>query len=149
VSDTFDHPEMGTLRWEAEWSWWFTQIESPIDGGWLDVIVDPGEGDRIAFLGRAGELYHWALAHQGRILREAVEAELLELYNAVWRQGGEPELTAEEMTVRLTWTLLNLSVSEIVPVSFGYAAQGGMFGGHSVDVEVDGELHYRDIDLVG
>jgi hypothetical protein len=149
VSDSFDHPEIGRLRWEAEWSWWFTQIESPIDGGRLDVIVDSGEGDRKAFLERAGELFRWAMVNQGRILREAVEAELRELYNDVWRQGDEPELTTEELIERLVWTFLKLSTSEDVPVCFAYAAQGELFGGHSIDVEVDGELHYRDIDLVG
>ncbi len=101
-----------------------------------------------ATLERATILFRWALENERRLLREAVEGELLELYNDTWRQGNEPVLTADELTARLEWHLLAISSSDIVPVEFGYGA-GDLFGYHSVTVEVDADLRYRDIDLRG
>ena len=147
MAETITHRDFGELRWEQEYSWWFTQLRLP-SGDWLDMIVDPGDGDRFAFLEPAANLFRWALGTEQRILRDAIRAELLELYNDIWQQGDEPELTADELMSRLEWTLLDISASPIVPVTFSYDA-GDLFGGHSVAVKVDGELRFRDIDLRG
>jgi hypothetical protein len=146
MAETLEHPILGVLEWEAEYGYWFTQYQLP-DGEWLDLTVDPGDGDRYGFLKRAADLFLWALKNERRLLREAIEAELLELYNDTWRQD-EPVLDAEDFEAGLEWHFLALSASEIVPVVFSYGA-GEMFGGHSVDVELDAELTYLDVDLVG
>ncbi|OWK40511.1 hypothetical protein FRUB_05430 [Fimbriiglobus ruber] len=52
------------------------------------------------------------------------------------------------MTERLKWELLTVNASDIVPVEFSYGA-GELFGHHSVAIEVDEELQFRDIDLCG
>ena len=63
-----------------------------------------------------------ALKAERRIIRAALKAELLELYNETWRQRADPVLTAAEMTDLLQWSLLEISASEIVPVTFSYEA---------------------------
>ena len=147
ASEHLTHPILGTLGWLPEFSHWFTQRPLP-SGGQLDVIVDPGDGDRFEFLPRATELFRWAMANERRVLADAMQAELLELYNNTWRQEDEPELSAEELAGRLEWQLLDISSSDIVPVEFSYDA-GELFGCHGVTVEVDESLAFRDIDLRG
>jgi hypothetical protein len=147
ASEHLIHPVLGTLGWLPEFSHWFVQLPLA-SGGQLDVIVDPGNGDRIKFLPRAAELFQWAMANERSVLADAMHAELLELYNYTWRQGCAPALTADELTERLEWQLLDISVSDIVPVAFSYGA-GELFGNHGVTVEVDAELRFRDIDLRG
>jgi hypothetical protein len=149
MSETIHHPELGELRWEEEWSWWFTQIEGP--DGRLDIIIDPGDGDRAAYIDRAAELYHWAMGAQWRLLREAVEVKLLDLYNNNWRNEDEPVLSAKELADRLQWDGLRLDAGDdpTVPVSFGYVTDDDLFGGHLVNVEVDRELQYRGAHLEG
>jgi hypothetical protein len=145
ASEHLTHPVLGTLGWLPKYSHWFTQLRLP-SGDWLDVIVDPGDGDRLGFLPRAAELFQWALSNEPRVLAEGMRAELLELYNDTWRQGDEPVLSAEELTEQLDWQMLSISASDIVPVEFGYGA-GELFGYHGVTIEVDAELRFRDIDL--
>lgn len=141
------HPVLGKMAWLPEYSHWFTQLKLP-SGDWLDVIVDPGDGDRLQFLPKAAQLFEWALANERQVLAEAMEAELLELYNDTWRQNDELVLSAEELTARLNWGLLSVMDSDIVPVEFSYGA-GELFGYHGVTVEVDAALKFRDIDLRG
>ncbi len=146
-SEYYTHPILGTLGWLPEFGHWFTQLRLPSDE-WLDVIVDHSDSERFEFLPRAAELFRWAFENEQRMLGDSIRAELLEMYNDTWRQGDEPALSEDELTMRLEWTLLTVSASEIVPVEFGYHA-GELFGGHSVAVEVDAELRYRDVDLRG
>jgi hypothetical protein len=141
------HPVLGTLSWLTDFSHWFAQHPLP-SGGQLDVIVDPGDGDRFEFLSRASELYRWAMENERNVLSEALRAELLSLYNDTWRQSDEPILSANELEAWLEWQLLTISASEIVPVEFSYDA-GELFGYHGVTVEVDAELQFRNINLRG
>jgi hypothetical protein len=147
ASETLRHPVLGELRWRPDDSHWATQVGPPA-GGRVDVIVDPGDGDRHAFLEPAAKLFAWALKNERRVLRAALRAELLELYNDTWRREGEPVLSAKGLADRLQWSLLVVSAGDVVPVEFGYEA-GGLFGGHSVTVEVDEDLRFSDIDLRG
>jgi hypothetical protein len=147
ASEHLTHPVLGTIGWLPEFSHWFTQLPLT-SGGQLDVIVDPSDGDRFEFLPRAAALFQWAMANERRVLADAMQAGLLELYNDTWRQGDEPELSAAELTARLEWQLLSVSASDIVPVEFSYDA-GELFGYHGVTVEVDESLAFRDIDLRG
>ena len=136
ASEHLTHPVLGTLGWVPESSHWFTQLQLPA-GGQLDVTVDPGDGDRFAFLPRAAELFRWAMANERRVLADALRAELLELYNEDWRQAGEARLSAKALAGRLSWRHLLVSDDDVVAVEFGYDA-GELFGGHEVAVEVDG-----------
>jgi hypothetical protein len=147
ASETLAHPIFGSLGWLPDYSHWYTQFRLP-SGDWLDVIIDPGDGDRHEFLEPGAKLFRWALDNERRILSDAIQAELLELYNGTWRQSEEPELTAGELTARLDWQLVVVNASEIVPVEFSYGA-GELFGYHGVTVEVDANLQFRDIDLRG
>lgn len=147
ASEHLTHPVLGTLGWLPDYSYWFAQLRLP-SGDWLDVIVDPGDGDRFEFLPRAAELFQWAMGSERQVLAEAMQAELLELYNDTWRQADEPVLSAEELTARLDWQLLSVSASDVVPVEFSYGA-GELFGYHGVTVEVGAGLRFRDIDLRG
>jgi len=145
VTESLKHPVFGQLRWEEKYSWWFAQIQLP-SAKWLEVIVNPGDGDRFAFIEPAARLYRRALKAERRILRDAIREELLELYNDAWRQGDDPRLTAAELLNRLELSLIDLDT--VVPVTLSYEA-GDMFGGHGVAVEVDEELQFEDIDLRG
>jgi hypothetical protein len=147
ASETLRHPVLGELRWLPDDSHWATQVGPPA-GGRVDVIVDPGDGGRHAFLEPAAKLFAWALKNERRVLRAALRAELLELYNDTWRREGEPVLSAKGLADRLKWSLLVVSAGDVAPVEFGYEA-GGLFGGHSVTVEVDEDLRFSDIDLRG
>ncbi len=146
-SETLSHPVFGELAWLPDYSHWFAQIPQA-DGYYLDVIVNPCDGDRHAFVEPAAKLYKWALKNKRRILADALREELLELYNDTWRQCDEPELTADELTARLELALVVVSASDIVPVEFSYLA-GDLFGGHHPTIGVDAELRFRDIDLRG
>jgi hypothetical protein len=147
VSETLSHPDFGELGWLPEDSHWYTAIRKPT-GDWLDVIVDPGDNDRYVFLESAAKLFRWALDNEPRILRDALQAELLELYNDTWRRSDGPVLTAEDLAGRLKWTLLDIGSLDIVPVTFWYGA-GELFGNHNVAIEVNADLTFRDIDLRG
>lgn len=147
ASEYLTHPVLGTLGWLPEFSHWFAQLPLP-SGEQMDLIVDPGDGDRHEFLPRAAELFQWAMANERQVLANAMSAELLELYNDTWRQGDEPELSADVLAERLVWQSLTVSASDIVSVEFSYDA-GELFGHHGITVEVDESLGFRDIELRG
>ena len=141
------HPVLGTLHWLPEFSHWYVQLAFA-PSGQLDLIVDPGDGDRHEFLSRAAELFQWAMVNERRVLADAMQARLLELYNNSWRQDGEPEMSSDALTAQLDWQLLTVSACNLVPVEYSYDA-GELFGYHGVTIEVDAELQFRDIDLRG
>ena len=143
ASETLTHPILGLLTWESSYRCWYAQHEAP-GGETLFLQVEPA-GDRYGFLKRAADLFVWALANERRVLREAVAAALLELYNDAWRQG-EPVLSAEELKREMDWQGLSIRDGEGVLVEFGYDA-GRLFGGHVVIVELDDELRFLDVDL--
>ena len=145
--ETISHPVFGELRWEAARSVWFTQIRDSA-GEWIDVSVEADEGDRIACLDRAADLYSRAMRVERQLFRIAVQNELLELYNDTWRRADEPKLTANEFMSRLAFTFIQLRPDWDSAVVLSYDA-GELFGGHSVDVELDSELHYLDVNLIG
>ena len=147
MAESITHPDLGELRWDEQSSWWVTEFRLS-SGKSLDVFIDPAEEDRLGFLEPAAKLFRWALGSEPSVLREAIRAELLELYNETWRQGSDPVLTAEELAGRLVWSVVEVSASDIVPVTFTYGA-GDLFGGHCVAVEVGAKLRFRDIDLQG
>ncbi|MBY0527948.1 MAG: hypothetical protein K2R98_31410, partial [Gemmataceae bacterium] len=49
MADSLDHPVLGQLRWEAEFSWWITKIPLP-SGLHVDLIVAPEDCDRVDFV---------------------------------------------------------------------------------------------------
>jgi hypothetical protein len=145
--DTVTHRVFGELRWEAESGWWFAQVRDST-GEWIDVIVQPDGEDRAACLDRAADLYLRAVRAERQLLRTATAHELLELHNDTWRRSDEPELAADEFMSRLEFTFIKIRPDWERAVVLSYHA-GALFGGHSVDVEVDGELRFLGIDLVG
>jgi hypothetical protein len=147
ASEYLTHPVLGTLGWLPRYSHWFAQHPRP-EGGTLDVIVEPGDGDRYEFLPRAAELFQWGMDNERAVLTRAVRAYLLDLYNGGWQQDDLPVLDAEGFTAALEWQLLVVSASDTVPVVFGYDP-GELFWGHTVSVEVDAGLQYRGAHLVG
>lgn len=145
--ETLTHPVFGELRWEEQSGWWFAQVNDA-SGEWLDVIVDPGGGDRLAAVEAAADLYQRALAAERRVIRDATRDELLELYNDAWR-GEDPELTAGQFLERLEFTFIRLCPdADVIPIVMSYAA-GELFGGHAVDVELDHDLNVTGTNLVG
>jgi hypothetical protein len=150
ASETFAHPVFGRLEWQPKESRWFTQYRLP-SGGQLDVHIQPYRTDRHAFVDPAAELFQWALNNERRILRHAVKATLLELYNEGWRQDGDPMLSADEFAAQLEWQLLRLTANSAVPVEFWYdpGELYESFGGHVVSVEVGPGLQFRSAHLVG
>src|SRR4051812_6822640 len=144
MADSLTHAVFGELRWEAESSWWFTQMRLP-SGDWLDGIVDPGDEDPSAFVERAAPLFRRAMDAERRILHDGVRTKVLELHDA-WRQDDESALTAEELEEQLELTFVRIDT--IAPVVLSYYP-GDMFGGHSVDVTVDEQLRVTGVGLVG
>jgi hypothetical protein len=144
MPESFTHPVFGHLRWEGQYSWWFTQIRLP-SGDWLDVIVDPGDDDPIPFVERAAELYRRAMDAERQVLDEAIRRRILDLYEA-WRQTDEPQLTAGELKDRLEFTFVRIDT--VGPITLSYLL-GDVFGGHSVDVRVNEECQVVDVGLVG
>src|SRR5262249_23570355 len=104
-SETLSHPALGQLAWAPTPFHWSTEYRLPSRGR-LDVFLEPYPSDRYAFLDRAAELFRWALDNEQRLFREALRADVLELYNAGWRQDGEPVLSEEEFAALLEWQLL-------------------------------------------
>jgi len=135
----------GKLRWE-ERGVWFAQVRDS-SGEWLDVVVEPGDGDRTAVVEPAAALYKKVIRSERRILRDAVRLELLELYNDVWVQD-ETALTAGQLIEQLEFQFLAITPDSDPPVVLGYDA-GDLFGGHTVDVEVDDKLKVVGTNLVG
>jgi hypothetical protein len=146
-SEHLTHPVFGTLGWLPQYSHWFAQ-PTLASGVQLDLVVDPGDGDRFEFLPRAAELYRWALANERAVLAEAVATKLLELYSGGWQQDDLPVLDAAGLTARMSWEFLQVSASEVVPIDFGYNP-GDLFWGHTVAVEVGPDLRFRGAHLIG
>jgi len=138
------HPVFGELRWEAEHSRWFTQLLLP-SGEWLDVVVDPDNEDPVSFVEHAAQLLSRAIDAERRILADAVQSKLLDLYDH-WRQEGDPALSPDELKERLDLSFVRLDTVAPVILSYGL---GDVFGGHCVDVRVDEHLQVRGVDLVG
>lgn len=147
ATEFLSHPVLGDLTWQPEYDHWSGERELA-SGQVLDLIIEPGEQDRRAFIPRAAELFSWALANERKVFADALQAELLELYNSEWREDEAPLLSAAEFSERLEWQLVCVSASDLVPVEFMYEA-GELFGGHGVSIEVDSDLNYRDCDLPG
>jgi hypothetical protein len=146
--ETLEHPILGRLVWEAKYGYWSGQRPQH-GGGLVDVQIGPADPDRRHRLKRAADLWLWALANERRILHEAVEAYLYELYQD-WRQEYDPDLSAEEFEDLLEWEFLEISDSDLVPVELGYHDAGhDFFGGHVIIVELDAELKYRCAHLLG
>jgi hypothetical protein len=142
--DSSYHPVFGSLTWDDRRKQWSTQYRLQ-SGEQLDVVVDPGDEDRVAFLDQAAPYFTWALENERRILHEAITSHLLDLYNNGWREEEDPVLSAEEFTACLHWDLLKIGT--IVPVEFGYDP-AEMFGGHGIMVKVDAQLQYRGASLI-
>jgi hypothetical protein len=142
-----EHPVFGVLLWEPQYAFWSAKVPRP-GGGQLDVIIEPDEEDRVAFLKEAAKLFEWAMKNEQRMLARAMKEELVELYNGTWRRNDQPELTATELTQRLDWQLLTISGNGIVPVEYCYAA-GNLFGDHAVAVEIDDTRAFSGTDLRG
>jgi hypothetical protein len=146
-SDDLTHPIFGTLRWEPDDGTWFTQVHVT-SGDVIDLLITPYDEDRFAFLTRASELFQWAMVNERRILAQAVEVELLELYNNTWRRGVEPVVSAADLMAKLEWHVLCVNADAAVSLDYGYGA-GALFGNHGLSVEVDENLRFRGIDLLG
>ena len=142
--ESLTDPVLGELRWEAPFSWWFTQIRLA-SGEWLDVIIDPGDKGPLAFVGRAARLYSRAMEAEQEILGQAIESGLLDLYNQ-WRQEDERQMTPEEVKNQLALTFVRIDT--VTPITLSYDA-GDRFGGHSVDVKVDERFQATGVTLVG
>jgi hypothetical protein len=147
VSETLKHPIFGSLGWLPKDSQWFTRYTLP-SGRQLDVFVKPQKGDRHAFLKLAADLFCWAIENERSLFQQAMQTYLLELYNDGWRQEDDPLLSADDFSAQLEWQFLEVSDSEIVPITFGYDP-GDLFGGHVVFVKVDASLRFRGAQLVG
>jgi len=68
------------------------------------------------------------LDHQAR---ECAVAELLDTKNGAWLENGEPKLTAAQFKKRMK--LQSIIVDEDESIEFWYE-DGGLFGGHSINV---------------
>ncbi len=145
--ETVAHPVFGELRWEAERDVWFTQVRDATHE-WIDVSVQPDEGDRFACLDRAADLYSRALRAERQLLHTAVDNELLELYNECWHESGWPALSADQLMAHLNLAFIQIRPESDTPVILSYEA-GELFAGHCVDVELDRDLRYLDNNLVG
>jgi hypothetical protein len=142
--ESLTDPVLGELRWETSFSWWFTQIRLP-SGEWLDVIIDPGDEDPLAFVRRAARLYSQAMEAEREILGQAIENGLLDLYNE-WRREDERQMTPQEVKNQLALTFIRIDT--ITPITLSYDA-GDRFGGHSVDVKVNERFQAAEVTLVG
>jgi hypothetical protein len=141
------HPVFGELRWESERSVWFTQIRDSA-GEWIDVSVEADEGDRVACLDRAADLYSRAMGAERQLLCTAVEQELLPLYNDCWRESLWPVMTAKQLMEHLEFTFIQIRPGSDIAVILSYTAEH-LFADRCVDVELDDELRLRKVGLVG
>src|ERR1043166_7020768 len=144
VPESLTHPVFGKLEWENTNQWWFTQIRQE-SGEWFDVIVDPGDDDPSEFVERASQLYRRAVNAERGLLQEAIKEKLLDLCE-MWRKDDEHKLTAEELLDQLQLTFVRIDT--VIPITLSYDL-GDVFGGHSVDVEVDRQLQFVGVNLVG
>ena len=139
MADWLTHPVFGDLQWQEKFSWWFTQIflES---GKRLDVIIDPSDGEPTEYVERVSQFYCRVMDSERDILREVIKQRLLFLYD-VWRQEGDPELTAEELQDQLNLTCVRIETDSPI-ITLGYEL-GDFFGGHTVDVKVNEQLQVK------
>jgi hypothetical protein len=141
-----NHPVFGEIVWELPRECWFLQVPIPA-GGIVDVSIKPHDQDPLLILDIAAETFQGVLRDERRILRDAIREELLELYNGTWCRAGH-KLTEPELMEQLRFEYLEINPGWVVPVILSYAA-GDLFAGHSVDVEVDEQLQFSDINLIG
>lgn len=141
ASETRTHPVFGELVWQSEYSYWLAKF-----GERLEVIVDPGDLDRDAFLEPAAKLFERVRKAEPRILRKAINEDLLELYNGTWRRNANPELSATELAAQLVLGLIE--IGQGIPVILHYEA-GHLFGNHIIALELDEQLQFGAADFRG
>ena len=148
MPESLVHPVLGQLRWEPEYSWWLGEARFP-SGVLGDLVVAPGEAGA-AFLDTAAALYQQVIVAEPRIRLEATATGdgILDLYRH-WRQGDDPEWTAEELTTQLEPTFLRIDTIVPVTVSYSLGERNEMFGGHAVDVELNNQLVVERVNLAG
>ena len=127
---------------------YFTYWEAAISqkpGYDLKITIFPDGEDPQSFIETAARLYLEAMKRQQFLLHEAVQKELLELYNDCWRQD-DVVLTFDKFVRHLR--LDAFSVDTTIPITLYYDA-GDLFGGHAVAMDIDRNFVYQQYDLRG
>jgi hypothetical protein len=138
------HPVFGPLRWDVPYSWWVGGIEDS-DGSIIELVLDPGDDERYNFLAGAAALFMRLEDAKERILRQAVDSKVFELYET-WRNERERNLTVGGLIKELELMFIRIDTS--VPITLSYAL-GDVFGGHAVDVTVNEDLKVVGVSLTG
>jgi hypothetical protein len=127
----------GDLRWNPEYQWWATESHRPSGEVVGVAILNDAFGPRRRRVERAARLFLRAMEAEPRVLREAMNGELLDHLNASARQAGNPELIAAEWVSRLR--LEFAGIYWCVPLSLTYDANA-VAQGRKVSLKLDENL---------
>jgi len=126
--EPFDDPVLGRVEWNAEFDFWVARFVLP-DGRSVEFEIDEGAiGPRIQ---ATRATFRWVSEHE-IALRDQLAERMLDLART-WKQSGEPEITAASFAERVRLTAAALDDADALTL---YYADGDMFGGHLILVNV-------------
>jgi hypothetical protein len=140
--EPFDDPVLGRFVWDARGNEWQGELITP-DGVRIAIAIDC---DREAISLADREAFVW-LSSNERALRDQLAEQMLELAED-WRGGRdeeEPEITKESFAARVEL----IRASAHAGGFFLDYRDGGMFGGHVIDVYVRPDGTMDDPGLTG
>ena len=143
--DHVQHPDLGEIVWLAEDNRWFGEYRDP-NGRTIDVFVEPGTSDPVAYLARVSELFRRAIAARQDLLAEAASESLVRFFRDIWGEDERGQLTAEELVARLRWESIWIEGEDPLWVVYVYQPlTAGLFDVYnSIQLYADADLRYRD-----
>lgn len=137
---TASHPDLGELTYDDNLSWW--EADVVCDGHDLHLyLAGPREGANARFQHAAAVCGSIDLA----VAREFAAQHLLNIHNDNWNDD-DVSLDADRFASSLVPRSISVGLHRAVTIYFD---DGGLFAGHSIDVQLDDHLQPRDCGISG
>lgn len=148
MSEFVDHEELfGPLEFDKSTKTFKASLIFT-SGEKITVDIDSMGVDPDDALQRSHHIYN-TIEKREREYRRAAASELLGLYNDNWSNGEVLNIDSFEHRLSLlSISIAPLELGQIGCVSL-YYSDGGLFGGHFIDVILGTDFSYRKADLVG
>jgi hypothetical protein len=139
-----DDAVLGRLTWDDNLKYWAGKVKIG-RGKPVNLSITPAKADKDLAKGRntARRLVEW-LQHNEPNARAFAAKRLLELFNDVWRTGRALDAAAFAKRPKLETIAIEPSGS----VTLWYA-DGGLFRGHSITVDLSSRRTFKDAQIQG
>jgi hypothetical protein len=142
-----NHPILGRLKFDTDLDWWSVNIQLNEDC-WIDFLISVEETDleHRLVVDRSVEYLEWARSHESQC-RDYITDALLDIYNEHWAEDdGIGQLERAEFRSTIAPASLIL-----YPDGRGiwYYHDGDLFAGHTIEIGIDPNRRYDEINLPG